>query len=319
MKDKIKRFVNRQLTRRDLLILKNKTFEDLVKEKNFYDEMLKIETESQYIPEETLEILIFSFDRALQIYSLVKSIREYVNKPVKIHVIYRSTTSEHQKSYEELISEFKDIDFVSQKDKTDFKEKLISTLKKIKTQSMFFLVDDIVFKDYVKVEDLLEHDSKRYIFSLRMGDHLKRNQPMNKEQSLPEFIESTDEKLTWIWEGKDYDWGYPLSVDGNVFSTREMILLAENTDYSAPNTFEGHIQKHLRFYSKRFGICYKSSRIVNLPINNVSTVTNNIHGNIDQESLLEKWNEGMMLDYKRFHKVNNISAHQELEVSFIKR
>lgn len=266
------------------------------------------------------EVVIFSMDRAIQLHALLSSFYENINKELKVHILYKSNSEEHKKAYDEVIEIFKDkdINFVVQESKQTFRPQLINILESIKKSRVFFLVDDILFKEKIDVKDLTKYDARDYILSLRMSPSYTRCYTSNVEQKVPEFSEKGD-YYKWIWEEGEYDWNYPISVDGHVFLTKEILSLAKFTQFNTPNTFEGNLQIHRKYFLKRFGICYPKSKIVNLPINKVNTDTENLFGDIDVTFLLNKWNEGKQINYKEIYGFNNISAHQEIPISFINR
>ncbi|WMW22221.1 hypothetical protein RE476_12755 [Methanolobus mangrovi] len=263
-------------------------------------------------------------DRALQLHALLSSYIEKINEPVPVHILYRTTSSAHQKAYNEVFSLFEGypISAIHQKSKDSFKSELITILKSINAEKVFFLVDDIVFTENIDVFDFTKFDGRTTVFSLRMGANLKRAYTIQKDQKLPNFIPdiiSDKDKLSWIWEEEEFDWAYPLSVDGHLFLTREITVLAENTKFNSPNTFEGKLQHYIQYFEKRVGICYNKSKIINIPINKVQKDNDNIHGTIHQDYLLNQWNNGMQINYRELYGTINKSAHQEIEISLIKR
>jgi hypothetical protein len=270
------------------------------------------------------ECIIFSMDRALQLHALLSSYFEKVSHPVPVHILYRTSSNAHQKAYDEVFSLFKDYQVfaVHQKSKDSFKDQLISILESIQAEKVFFLVDDILFIENVDIVDFSRIDARNTVASLRLGANLRRAYTTQKDQKLPQFIPdvmSDENKLCWKWENGELDWAYPLSVDGNLFLTREMIALAKNTMFNSPNTFEGYLQNYINYFKHRYGVCYKKSRIVNIPINRVQNDYNNIHGAVHQDFLLDQWNRGMQIDYCALYGFMNESAHQEIEISLMER
>ena len=270
------------------------------------------------------ECIIFSMDRAIQLHALLSSYFEKVNHPVPVHVLYQTSSRAHQKAYDEVFSLFGDyqISAVHQESNDSFKDQFIAILESIPTEKIVFLVDDIVFIEDVDIFDFVKFDARTTIPSFRLGANLKRAYTTQKDQKLPPFIPdaiSDKDKLCWIWENGELDWAYPLSVDGNLFLTREIIVLAKNTRFNSPNTFEGHLQQYVKYFKHRYGICYNKSKIINIPINKVQKDFNNIHGTIHQDYLLDQWNHGMQIDYRALYGFINESAQQEIEITFIKQ
>lgn len=315
--DILLKFINLALMQFHLIILN--------KENYILPDLIDIYTEPHKSNNEhTAECIVFSMDRAIQLHALLSSYFEKVSHSIPVHVLYRSSSSAHQKAYDEVFSLFTDkqVLAVCQKSKDSFKDQLIKILESIQAEKIFFLVDDIVLTEDIDILDLTKFDARTTIVSLRMGSNLKRAYTTQENQELPPFISeaiSDKDKLCWIWENGELDWNYPLSVDGHLFLTREILILAKNTRFNSPNTFEGNLQTYVQYFKHRYGICYHKSKIINLPINKVQDYNDNIHGTIHQDYLLEQWNQGMQINYRALYGIVNESAHQEIEISLISR
>lgn len=321
--DKLLKHTNIILSSFGIIIYKKDRYDTYITE-NLLD-LIKIYTDPHKSDtDHPAECVIFSMDRALQLHALLSSYFEKVNHPVPVHVLYKASSSAHQKTYDEVFSLFdgRQISAVYQESKDSFKNQFIAILESIRAEKIFFLVDDIVFIEDIDIFDFVKFDARTTVTSLRMGANLKRAYTTQKDQKLPQFIPdviSDMDKLCWLWKSGELDWAYPLSVDGHLFLTREIIVLAKNTRFNSPNTFEGNLQQHVKYFKHRYGICYKKSKIINIPINKVQKDYDNIHGTIHQDYLLDQWNHGMQIDYRALYGFINESAQQEIEITFIKR
>ena len=274
--------------------------------------------------ENLVECVIFSKDRALQLHALLGSYYGKVVVPAPVHVLYQASDRPHKESYEELVNIFssKNISFIKQNNHNSFRTDLIELLLSIQSQKIFFLVDDIIFIENLDLYDFCKFDTYQFIPSLRMGLNLRRCFPIQQEQPLPEWISEKiedEDKLCWEWKSGIHDWGYPFSVDGHLFSTREITTISQLISFNAPNTFEDGLQKFSRFFLSRLGVCYKKSKIVNIPCNKVQLENANIHGNINQDFLLEQWQKGLQMNYRQLYGFINESAHQEIAFELIPR
>jgi len=279
----------------------------------------------QYIAspsERPAECIVFSKDRALQLHALLSSCMEKITPQIPFHVLFHASTPAHQKAYEEVRELFSHttISFVKQDSNNSFRSNLIVLLESIRSEKMFFLVDDIVFIEDFDVIDFIQFNTDIFVPTLRMGLNLKKCYPVQKEQSLPELMpDVTKDKVTWKWDGGLYDWSHPLSLDGHFFSTHEMTTMIRLIDFSAPNTLEDELQRFRRFFLFRTGICYRKSKIVNIPCNKVQIENKNLCGNMHQDFLLEQWQNGFQIDYKKLYGFSNIGAHQDITFEFVKR
>jgi len=268
--------------------------------------------------------IIFSMDRAIQLHGLLCGYFEKVTHPVPVYVLYRTSSDAHAAAYNDVFEMFKDhnINPVLQKDKDSFQDQLLFLVRDMDSEKIFFLVDDILFTEDVDMDDFLNAGKPDCIPTLRMGGNLNFAYTVQKKQRLPQFFHndaSGVDQLCWIWKDGEYDWAYPLSVDGHLFNRQEILALSEGIDFSSPNQYEEQLQQALSLFEFRRGICYKKSPIVNIPVNKVQQDNRNIHGDIHQDFLLEKWNAGYQLDYRVLYGFVNQGAHQEMPLHFIKR
>jgi len=269
------------------------------------------------------EAIVFSKDRALQLHALLASYSEQVSSPIPLHILYQTSTPLHQKAYEEVMEIFSDkFSFIQQSSSNSFRDDLINLLDSVLTPKIFFLVDDILFIDKFNVSDFARFDTDKIVPSLRMGLNLRKCYTIQKEQPLPEFVPyagGDEDKVFWQWDQGVYDWSYPLSVDGHLFSTQEITMMTKLIRFSAPNTYEDQLQKFRRFFLIRMGAGYKKSKIVNIPCNKVQKENKNICGNTHQDYLLEQWLKGNQMNYQSLYGFSNTSAHQEMPFELIKR
>lgn len=268
------------------------------------------------------ECIVFSKDRALQLHALLVSCLEKMTPQIPIHVLYHASAPAHQRAYEEVrgLIPQTTISFRKQDSDRSFRSNLMEMLDTIGSEKMFFLVDDVVFIEDFHVEDFAQLDTDTFVPTLRMGSNLTKCYTLQKEQPLPQLMLGTvRETMTWSWEEGLYDWAYPLSVDGHFFSTHEMTTMVRLINFSAPNTLEDQLQKFRRFFLSRMGVCYRKSKIVNIPCNKVQTENKNICGDMHQDFLLEQWQQGYQMDFRSLYGFMNESAHQEIPFGFTLR
>jgi len=265
-------------------------------------------------------IIIFSKDRAMQLDALLGSFFHFAKNPPALKIIYRASSNPFESAYDEVKTAYiaNNVEFIKEQ---NFKADLTTALETINSSKVFFLVDDIIFKETVDFNYFEKIDPKKQILSLRLGKHLNFAYTLQKEQKLPDLSPSKEfnQLLSWDWNLAEYDWAYPLSVDGNLFDTSEVKIMVNHLNYKAPNSFEEALQLMTPLYAQRRGLCFEKSVIVNNPCNKVQTENPNVHGAITIEELNNKWLEGYRIDFKTFQGIENKSAHQELPLKFIKR
>lgn len=309
----MKRLVNDFLSRFNLQLIRKNS--DYTKKLAFYTELFQINSK---VAKNSLGCVVFSMDRALQLDGLLRSF--FLNKKgdCDIKVIYRTSNDEHKKSYQEVEARFKGkVEFFEETG--SFKSTLVNVLNQLKNRKLFFLVDDIIFTENFDCEFLSTIDTSKYIFSLRMGSHLNYSYVVDKIQRLPEFIDKNDEYLYWDWSKSELDWAYPLSVDGHIFNTQEILAMVEYFDFKAPNSFEGVLQNVKELFSKRLGMSYQKARIVNNPCNKVQNEVSNLHGSMHQDDLLKIWQDRNEIDILPIQRYINKSVHEDIKFEFKER
>lgn len=313
----IKQIVNTILGTYDLKLIR-------ASEYRFNDAILEVMADSSINTRSTrAEGIVFSMDRAVQIHALLESYFENVADPPPLHLLYRTSNAEHQKAYDEVLEEYsKRLASVTIQGRFQFRDKLLEILGGIKAEKMFHLVDDDLFIEKMDYSEILQFDTKCFVPSIRLGLNLSRcytgqaNQPLPRFHNLPEV---PDRWLTWKWSEGLCDWGYIFSVDGNIFTTKEIQVMSRLVDFKYPNTYEYGLGRFYRVFCRRWGVAPKKSCIVNIPCNMVQREKKNVHGDMHQDVLLRKWQQGLKMNWRKFMGIPNESAHQDLPLEFIRR
>lgn len=264
----------------------------------------------------SLEIIVFSKDRPMQLLALLESLNEYATPKIRPHIIYNAKNAEYESAYNELFKNAPHLyQSISNDSESGFKSTLVNLLDNMNSKLITFFVDDIFLKEEINWNEVTQFDPSKVIPSLRLGTHLIKCYTTNDQQILPPFKKIGRFNL-WCWKEGEHDWNYPLSVDGNIFSRTEFLDLIKNMNFKAPNTLEINLQQFRKFFNSRWGVCFDHSIIVNNPINIVQTEFFNLHGKIHQDELLTLWLRGKKFDYKAYKNILNESCHQELELVF---
>lgn len=263
--------------------------------------------------------IIFSKDRASQLHLLLNSI--YKNAPYlfNLNVLYTSSSQEFEKGYDILKDMCKtnlwNVNFVKE---SNFKEDLINLIKSDYKYTTFFTDDDVLFGeiDYATIENSLSNEDV-FCFSLRLG----RNTTFCYTMSVPNQIvvsKEADNTVAWDWQKSWYDFGYPLSVDGHVFRTKEITKLSKSLNFSNPNTYEASLQMYDTF-PRNLMESYNKSKLVGIPVNVVQSVFPNKNGEkfgLSAHNLNEKFINGVYIDLGLMCFESVVGAHQEIEYKF---
>jgi hypothetical protein len=257
--------------------------------------------------------IIFSKDRALQLKTQLDSIKKFVSGPVK-HVVLYTCSEHHEQSYQDLLDQYADeFTFVKQ---TDFRTNVQSLVAQSELPYVFFTPDDGVFIRDLDLSFLTAELVRDYIFSLRLGTHLTECHPAGKKaQTLPDLKEEEGDVLTFSWDG-EYDWSYPLALDGHIFDSKLLLTYTAMVDFRTPTSFEVGLQRFIPINFKK-GMCFSQSSFVSLPWNVVTNEMNNLSAGISNEVFLEKYNDGKRIKVDHIYETLPISCHQEYDLEFI--
>ncbi|MBU0993971.1 MAG: hypothetical protein KJ737_15865 [Proteobacteria bacterium] len=321
----IKRKVESILGKRGYLILKHNRSDlpyrqigriyDLIVKTNCFDKMVGACQDSDM---NGVEGIIFSKDRPMQLDALLNSYFDLVRNCSPLHILYKCSTEGFSRAYDSLKVKYKSHQ-VKFHQENRFREDLLSLLNQINTKKVFFLVDDILFINEFDMSFVNDFDPEKYVFSLRMGKNITYSFMLNRKIKAPSLTEAlqSEPHIYWEWnEGMSY-WGYPLSVDGHVFSRKEVVFMISVSDFNAPNSLEIALQSFKYAFASRYGVSFPVSKIVNIPLNRVQQEYQNKATGYSEIELLKLWEKGYRFDYKKLYNTISHSPHESLPIGFI--
>lgn len=268
-----------------------------------------------------IKLIIFSKDRPMQLFALIESFLDNCEDATSIdkYVIYKES-EEFGGAYEDVIRlsgpEFK---FIKEE---NFQNELSSLVSSDKKDYITFLVDDIIFRDTFKMSDCIGYmDSHKecFTFSLRLGRGVTYCYPTCNHQVEPKFTEENG-ILSFMHHGADGDWGYPFSLDGNIFRIDEFIRYFAYSSQKSPNALESSLSTNKGFVLSRTSACFESAKLFNNPDNRVQDdFKNRTETQDNYRALIKTWGDGYKIDTKKLHHVKNDSCHYPVRFEFIKR
>lgn len=267
----------------------------------------------------SLCLVIFSKDRACQLDSLLRSIRDHVKYPYSgITVLYRATTASYAQCYD-LLKNRRVLDNISWRREKAFSEDVRDIVNGLDDESLvMFLVDDtVVFRPCVLEPVVNAFTGKHLFVSLRASRTYLSD-------VLPEFISGGD-FLEWKWnysKRKWVTWNYPFSVDGNIFHAEHMKKVIKKISFGAPNSFEGrmHTYRHA-WWIKRIAraLALPDAVVFNNPLNRVQAEGETWHDDITPEFLNGKYLAGLQIDNVRLYSARPDATHFAVQLSFVKQ
>ena len=271
---------------------------------------------------ETVDLVIFSYDRPIQLYALLESIHNNLQGLESTTVIYRSSNDQFTQAYKRLENIFPSTYFMRQGSNPaqDFKPLVLQAFKAGKAPYICFAVDDIIVKERADLQEVTRAlaNTNAYGFFLRLGTHLTSCYTENKSQPVPPLTPIYSCMNMWTFKDGTHDWGYAHTVDMTIYRKKDIIEDFATIAYTNPNRLEGRWSKNTQKHLNDKGLCYDKAIVVNIPTNLVQDVCNNRHMNAwTTAQLLEKFNNGQKIDISAIQGIRNESCHIDFTLSFI--
>lgn len=272
-----------------------------------------------------LQIVVFSFNRAIQLDTLLTSFVKYwVNPPYQMDVIYNTSSPFFQKGYDLLMEKYKGnsgIRFYKESKecrpytakeimlsvgnvkrlllcpfirnpKSNFRPLLIQLMEDSVAREIMFMTDDAMYIHPVnltnEVFDWIEQNPHHRQFSLRLGKGMN-NQPIAVRESTS--------YLEWNLKSMPHmtNWGYYFSVDAHIYSKQLILNYFKRYIFVNPNSLEGYIESRIRG-KVEYGRSFKEAKVLSFPINMVQTVSKNEHLGVSVEKLNRYYLDGYTLN-----------------------
>lgn len=276
------------------------------------------------------DMVIYSYNRPLQLEALLESIKKYVSGLNTTTIIYRSEEERFNNAYKQLSNKFRDFNFVKQ-DKNNFKELVIKYAFKTSSQYIIFGVDDIIVKDYIELNKCIQalEETDAYGFFLRLGKNITYSYMCNTKLEAPKGVKLGKkignckfDQTIYAWQFKygRADWGYCNCNDMTLYNKNKIVNSLQKINFNSPN-YEEPWSFLINEFKEEVGLCFENSKIINIPLNLVQTeLPNNKHMNLySVQELLQMFQNGWRIDIDKFYKFNNNSPHEDVKPNFIRR
>ena len=272
-----------------------------------------------------VQLMIFSYNRAMQLDLLLRSIKKNITGFDKIIVTFNYSNDKFLEGYKKLMKKGLVDEWHCDKDfshTSGFKDYLIGLMGTKYQYTCIFSDDDIVFRK-VSMDEVVSFIKDDVIsFSLRMGLNTTHSfyggttiikDPWGEYEDLEKFI-----KWNWTEYHRKRCKGYPIAFgDGGIFNTETIRNLLKNIEGQSPNELERYLNKdeNRSFITQHNLVAYKHSVLITNPVNSVQTFSPLFHGekfSYSIEDLNNAFLKGYVIDYNKID-FNNIKAtHQEL-------
>lgn len=286
---------------------------------------------SSYAFADKADLFIFSYDRPLQLDALLQSIEKHVTNLGQVVVIYRVSSPEFDKGYQQCFDEHKPLNLVLRKQGSlgkppaeDFKYFVQRAILDSPNNYILFAVDDIIIQDSIDLDDCIQYlkKTKAHGFYLRLGENITQCYMLgNLKTPVPLHTVIDDKVLYWKFSDAAGDWNYPNTVDLMVCDKDEAYATIGNLHFASPNTLEFSWDQvgTNKGDRQKYGLCYKHSKMINVPYNKVmEDWEGNRYMGKSKEHFLDLYNKGNRMDIEQYAKVQNKSPHIEVPL-FLKK
>lgn len=256
-----------------------------------------------------IQIIVFSKDRPCQLDALLRSIDDHYLIEHKTNIIYKAIDDDYSRGYAKCRELHSNVNWVPEE---NFRHNtnVLSTQHQ-RPYTTYFTDDDVVTGEF-NVDttfNRFESDTSILALSLRMGLNIDVHYVNDHKQPGPK-------SCVWNWRNFPdlWDWGYPMSIQGNVFRTNDLRGYVTKLIYDNPNYFEGAMyQKPLK---APYLICYPRSKVIGLQMNRVVESHSNRCGNHHQKYMNEKWMNGKRIRLAPLYDLIPSSPDLEVELEF---
>ena len=269
-----------------------------------------------------VDIVIYSYNRPMQLYALLESIYHYMSGIGEICVIYRASDDRYESGYKIVKNDFPKISYLRQGNdpKQDFQPLTLDAVYNSPNLHLMFAVDDIIVKDVVDLTYCAKMlaCTGAYGFYLRLGKNINYSYANDRFEKIPNLVAVEGDVYSWMLGDGECEWRYANTVDMTIYHKKDIRRALYNLCYENPNTFEGHWSTLAYKIMHRKALCFEYSKIVNIPLNLVQNVCNNRHmGAYTSDELLELFEKGFRIDIHDFYKIQNNGPHMDYQPHFV--
>jgi len=282
-------------------------------------------------PSAKTDIILFSKDRAMQLWCFLESVEKHVSNAHTIHILYKTSDEEHQSSYEECFQYFrkKSLKIKSYKESklNKFKPLLLSIINKINSSHILFAVDDLIIFENIDLEKCSKYldRHKAYGFYFRLGKNTTYCYSLKQIVRVPRFqtIKKNLNKFQFFQKNGG-DWAYPCSLD-SLFSIKTIKKeINSSLSFHNPNSLEQswHMKHFINSKNPKCGLFLNKSQLVSIPLNiTQNQAPQNSHmslSSFSKENLLTLFKKGYRINFYNLKKITINAPHAELNPTFYK-
>ena len=270
--------------------------------------------------EERVDLLVFSYNRPLQLYAFLESSEKYLENLHRLYVIYRAGNDHYEKGYHEVKKTFPNVIYIRQSIENSYEDFAPTVRKTIfdfdvsTARYITFALDDFIIKETLDLNESarLLKETGAYGFYFCLGNHLETH-PKESKILIQEGV------YGWQFSSMDGEWSIPNSVKMTLFKKEDIHPDFLYMKFHSPNILQALWNESADL--SRVGLYYDRSKAVSLPLNIVmenewiqKKVTN-----ISTKELLSFFDQGLKMDITPLDQLENQTIEVDFEPKFIKR
>lgn len=260
-----------------------------------------------------MHLLIFSKDRACQLYLLLESISRF-GKFSTIDVLYKTSNDEYNTAYKVVEKKYPHIAFIRE---SDFRRETLRLIELSGDDVCLSTDDQVFYREFGTPPPLAEHE----VFSYRLGLNTIVQNPHTGELQPPLNNYCKDGNII-SWNPQYYhplyNYGYPFAIDVHCFNNKLLYDLLNSFSWSNTNQIESGLFRYRNLISVIYS--YNKSVSFNIPVNNMSgvTISGKYHPYSNKE-LNDLFLSGKKINLDNICKNSIKGCHQEVKYEFIQR
>lgn len=267
------------------------------------------------------DLVIFSYDRPMQLYALLESCEKYITGITSATVIYRVSAQDYKTGYDIVRYRFPNVNFILQQNPPHDFRNLVenAAFKNGKSDFLLFAVDDIIVKDFVDLVNCINlmKKHKTYCFSLRLSPHINYCYMLDKPTPPPALKKVEPGVYKYCFKRGKGDWCYPNNVDMTLYRKKDIHQNIMSNSWANPNQLEGEWASKPNL--NQFSLIFDNSKIINIPMNLVNQSSNRAMHSYSIADLLESFLAGDKIDINLFVGIKNNGVHMDYDVGFVSK
>jgi len=256
------------------------------------------------------DMVIFSENRALQLYALLESIQEHVAGLATIHVIYRARWGEHAQAYENIKKHFTHVQFVEQNKQYTLKSLVQQCTFDSPSNYILFAQDTNLVIDAINITACIKMLEKTHThtFDLLAGNNVSSGHIGLQRPPDAQHIE--DDVYAWQFAYGAHTWQKGASIKMALYRKADIKDCFEQLHYSFATMLEKQWANTCDL--RDVGLFYDQAKAIRLFLCNQDNTTQK-KSPVSPQELVKTFNAGLKLDRTSFCR----SSHRSTYVNHI--